>query len=75
MESLSESLSKSFLELSVSKSTFHKFLKDECVDSFYSAIREAVERNSVEKIQQWFEFVSAILKSDVEYSANCIFFF
>lgn len=68
-----DSLTESFEGLIVSKSSLHRFVKNDCALSFKLVRKESVERNSVSKIQQRFDFVTQVMDSDVDYLSNCVF--
>lgn len=73
LDDIMDQLTSSFMDLSVSKTSLHTFLKDECTLTFKIARKEGVERNSISKIQERFEFVTKVLESDIDYSSNCVF--
>lgn len=73
LDEMMDNLSETFMDLTVSRSTLHSFLKKECAISFKLARKESVERNSSKKIQERFDFVTKVLKSGIEYLSNCVF--
>jgi hypothetical protein len=72
-DDMMEALCDSFDGLTVSKTSLYRFLKEECAISFKLVRKESVERNSVVKIQQRFEYVTQVMESDVDYLSNCVF--
>lgn len=68
-----DSLTSQFEGLKVGKKTVHNFMVNECALSFKKAYFYPAERNSNEKIQQRFEWVTNWSKTDLDYQSNCIF--
>ncbi|ODV78106.1 uncharacterized protein CANTADRAFT_7565 [Suhomyces tanzawaensis NRRL Y-17324] len=70
LDDMMESLQKQFDKMQVSKSTLHRFAKEECALTF-KFVRP--ERTS-DKTEQRFEFVKQIQENEVNFMENCVIF-
>lgn len=68
-----DSLTSQFENLKVSKTTLHDFVEKKCKISVKRACFYAVERNTVEKIQERKKCVQRWQKTDIDFMSNCIF--
>ncbi|CEI89974.1 hypothetical protein RMCBS344292_04310 [Rhizopus microsporus] len=68
-----DSLTNQFEDLKVSKQTVRDFMVNECALSFKKVYFYPTERNSLEKIQQRYEWVINWSKTDLDYQSNCVF--
>lgn len=73
LDQMMDSLTSQFEDLKVSKTTLYDFIKKKCKISVKRAYFYAVERNSVEKIQERKEWVQRWQKTDMDFMSNCIF--
>lgn len=68
-----ESLTEKFADLDIKKSALHDFKTNKCKISLKRAHFHAAERNSPEKIETRYEWVTKWLQTDMDYLSNCVF--
>ncbi|KAG1048041.1 hypothetical protein G6F43_009546 [Rhizopus delemar] len=68
-----DSLTHSFADLSIKKSTVHNFLKSECNLSFKRVTLRPVARNDTTKIAARLAWVKHWTMTDMNYLGNCVF--
>jgi hypothetical protein len=68
-----DSLTHSFADLSIKKSTVHNFLKSECNLSFKRVTLRPVARNDTTKIAARLAWVKHWAMTDMNYLGNCVF--
>lgn len=73
LDEMMESLNSQFIDLSISKSALHKFITTKCNMSLKRAHFHSVERNCPEKIEERYQWVKHWLKTDMDYTSNCVF--
>lgn len=73
LEEMMEGLTSQFIDLEISRSNLHKFITTKCNLSLKRAHFQPLERNSDAKIEARFQWVTEILKTDIDYLANCVF--
>lgn len=68
-----EDFTSRFTDLEISRSSLHKFITTKCNISLKRAHFQPEERNSETKIETRFQWVTEILKTDINYLSNCVF--
>lgn len=68
-----EDLTSRFTDPEISRSSLHKFITTKCNISLKRAHFQPEERNGETKIEARFQWVTEILKTDINYLSNCVF--
>jgi hypothetical protein len=72
-KSIMESLVKDFEGLEISKSVLYKFMTAKCCVCIKQSQYHSVQRNSPEKLQKRFDWVTNWQKTNMDYATNCVF--
>ncbi|KAI8877485.1 hypothetical protein K501DRAFT_41512 [Backusella circina FSU 941] len=66
-------LTSQFTNLDISRSSLYKYVTAHCGMSVKRALFRPAERNSDTKIEARFQWVTELLKTDIDYMTNCVF--
>ncbi|CEP08441.1 hypothetical protein, partial, partial [Parasitella parasitica] len=73
LDEMMEKLTSEFEGLNIARSNLHKFITTSCRISLKRAHFQPEERNCEAKIEERFQWVTELLKTDVDYLSNCVF--
>lgn len=73
LDEMMEDFTSRFTDLEISRSSLHKFITTKCNISLKRAHFQPEERNGETKIEARFQWVTEILKTDINYLSNCVF--
>lgn len=73
LDEMMEGLTSQFTDLDISRSSLYKYVTTHCGVSVKRALFRPAERNSDTKIEARFQWVTELLKTDIDYMANCVF--
>ncbi|KAG1443928.1 hypothetical protein G6F56_010494 [Rhizopus delemar] len=73
LDEIMEGLTCQFTKLDISRSSLYKYVTTHCGMSVKRALFRPAERNSDAKIEARFQWVTELLKTDIDYMTNCVF--
>jgi transposase len=73
LDQIMDNLTNHFTGLSISKTGLYKFVTDKCRISLKRAHFHSVDRNSPDKIEARFDWVTKWNETDMDYMSNCVF--
>lgn len=73
LEEMMKQLNVEFMGLEIKKTTLHDFLVKKCQFTLTRAHFHSVERNSPEKIEERYTWVTRWQKTDMDFLSNCVF--
>jgi hypothetical protein len=73
LDEMMEQLSAQFTDLRIEKSALHESLTEKCQISLKRAHFHSIERNSLTKIEERYNWVKQWQEADMDFVSNCVF--
>ncbi|OAD75130.1 Homeodomain-like DNA binding domain-containing transcription factor [Phycomyces blakesleeanus NRRL 1555(-)] len=73
LDEMMDGLTSQFTNLDISRSSLYKYVAAHCGMSVKRALFRPAERNSDTKIEARFQWVTELLKTDIDYITDCVF--